>query len=554
MARIRGPRGPCSPTGCGSCGSEGDALKRRFDQMRKIVFLVLCLICVGCSNVAEDQIARNSRHHSQEQQVNQQSISKDPRQTIRPVSDSKGKDCFFTGYAEFHPRDTDGDGIFNQLSVSVEVQMVKGGSYTIFGELKKGNDTISIVPFWHSQIFSSTSFEGDPGVYMIQIDFSGEDIFTSKRDGPYEVSLDMIGERGWADSFVFQTPAYEHQKFGEQGSYILSVEDEAMDTDSNGKYNFIKFIVSVLVRKPGQYDVECFVEGGLDKEIFSSLEAFDFNATGIHPVEIFLPGHKISRSKRNGPYEGLINLSFEGSSLESRSFTSRPYKFLDFEPVLMNIKGHFQDMGIDENGDGKYDLLRITFDVESSVSGEYRVEVHLTSPIHMSAGSSVVLQKGLQPLSFDFYGPDIQRTGQGGPYVLSVVLLLDNDSWAILDEAQVTYLTRPYDVSDFNDRHPSFVELEERLKRSNDLSTPVIPLVTMQGKFSYVSPFYKGIFRADHGKEYLVFFRYPEKPGEERFSDFLNKYAGQRVRLMARQDTKDIRGSIFRTLKMKMEK
>ena len=127
---------------------------------------------------------------------------------------SKESDIKFTGNVTYRTVDKNGDGIAEQLAADVEVEILTAGEYTVVGRLKKGGQMIANRPNFDSMLFSKAPLNGAPGLHSVSLTFSGEQIFQSGTDGPYDLALVAVGASSHAKVTV-PTPAYSHTQFGE---------------------------------------------------------------------------------------------------------------------------------------------------------------------------------------------------------------------------------------------------------------------------------------------------------------------------------------------------
>ncbi|HTD81846.1 MAG TPA: hypothetical protein VK723_06820, partial [Thermoplasmata archaeon] len=107
------------------------------------------------------------------------------------------------------------------------------------------------------------------------------------------------------------------------------------------------------------------------------------------------------------------------------------------------------DVGLDDNGNGKFDRLRVNVSVNVGQSGVYFIIGDFFNANHtlliMSIGTGFAPPAGSFVVPLDFDGRTIFTSGQDGPY--PVELTLYDSSFRAIDSD--TYLTRPYNATDF---------------------------------------------------------------------------------------------------------
>jgi hypothetical protein len=134
----------------------------------------------------------------------------------------------FTGVVTFRLADADGDDLAEALVADIEVEVLTPGTYSLTGALSKSGRLISQRPGWNYESFSWASLEADRGTHTTSLAFSGEDIFRSGEDGPYELDVQVLGEESDA-SLTVSSPPYDHSRFGEVGASIAGASEEPLD-------------------------------------------------------------------------------------------------------------------------------------------------------------------------------------------------------------------------------------------------------------------------------------------------------------------------------------
>lgn len=254
----------------------------------------------------------------------------------------------FTGNNAFTEVDEDGDGVFETLRVSVEVQTTAPGEHSIFGILRKAGVDIANRPAFESMLFTSATFNEAAGTHTVDLDFSGEQIFRSGEDGPYDLFLSSVGPNDESAQETFSTPAIDHTKYGELPAVLIGATDSGIDIDNDGEVDFVKVAVDINVRVAGDFSLQ----GDLSKNDVSIVGSYGvFNlGLGTHTVELEFPGSVLRRSGEDGPYTGTVNLlDATGHTLQSLAFPTQAYTSSTFG-ALLDLDDSFNDLGIDTRG------------------------------------------------------------------------------------------------------------------------------------------------------------------------------------------------------------
>lgn len=363
---------------------------------------------------------------------------------------SASLDLSFTGNASFNPVDPNSDGIYEALIVDVEVDISTPGFYTVFGVLTKNGQVIANVPGYQLANFTSDVVGDQPGIHTATLQFSGEQIRESGKDGPYAVEVFGIGASTIPAQGTFVTPGYDHTQFSERSSHIISASDSATDTDGDGGYNYLVIDVGANVLNAGAYALQ----GALLKDgstIINASETFMVEA-GTQTLSLRFPGVSLFRSGQDGPYEVVIALfDANGERQGDIEFLTQPYDHTQFEAIL-DLTGAFNDQGIDTNGNGLYDLLRVGVGVHVRAAGTFLVTArlkNLVDPLTVYTDTLMNLSAGPQTLTVDFPGPEINSQGIDGPYFIEVSLRHPN-TYEELDRVALGQQTVAYRYLDFD--------------------------------------------------------------------------------------------------------
>ena len=355
----------------------------------------------------------------------------------------------FPGGANYQPVDANGDGIYEALTVDVDLDIQTAGTYTVLGALQKGTTLIANRPSNNSQLFTQVSFTAEPGTRTVTLSFSGEQIFQSSEDGPYDLVVYAIGENGYT-STTLQTPAYSYLSFGELATAITGVSDEGVDENSDGKLEGIRANVDVNGRTAGNYRLL----GSLIKDGTTLVNADTEVAitAGQQTIPLVFPGLPLKRSGQDGPYEGAVSLlDANGHTVAGLGFVTQPYSASAFASVIEPV-GTQSDQGIDTNGNGLYDTLSVSFDAAFSSGGTFL----LTGILGDAAGTKTVFSEqlitvtpGTRPITLDFAGPDIYGLQIDGPYRIEVSLR-DPATQTVADRVTLPQQTQSYRYTDFD--------------------------------------------------------------------------------------------------------
>ncbi len=357
-------------------------------------------------------------------------------------------DIEFTGDVTFDVLDDDLDGLAEALTADVEVQLNAAGEYVIRGRLISGGQLVANRPAWESMSAVRATLDEISGTYSVALVLSGEQIYRSGEDGPYDLELVGIADDGSA-SATLATPAYDHTLFGEVGAAITGVAETAVDADADGDFDYVEVTVDLDARLTGDFRLQ----GALDKDgqtVVGTGAGASLPARASQ-VTLRFDGGKIQSSGIDGPYDGAVNLiDAEGHTIEGITFITAPYTAASFSGLLEPL-GAFSDQGIDDNGNGLFDFLRIEFDADIEEAGTYLITGVLRGTGSKAVFSEVELGLGVGPnvIAFDFPGPEIHALELDGPYSVEVVMR-DPATLESLAAVQLPQATAGYGYTEFD--------------------------------------------------------------------------------------------------------
>ncbi|MFW6198846.1 MAG: choice-of-anchor X domain-containing protein, partial [Acidobacteriota bacterium] len=218
----------------------------------------------------------------------------------------------FTGTFRDFGRDTNGNELFDELVVEVDLDVTAETDYRLFGVLtdSAGNTY-------------EASFEGRlaPGPTAVELAFDGERIFDNRVDGPYTLSVVRLVEEGdltllpvdeLADAH--RTAGYAFEEF-EHSPIRLTGNGSAqgIDLDGNGLYDLLDVRLEVEVDETAFYEWS-----GLLTDLGGTELGFDtggaFLSAGANELRFVFDGFAIGRNGVDGPYFLSSLLMFGGGS------------------------------------------------------------------------------------------------------------------------------------------------------------------------------------------------------------------------------------------------
>jgi hypothetical protein len=310
------------------------------------------------------------------------------------------------------------DTLFNYLVVNVSVSITMGGLFIVEGLL-----------VWPPNLelsYDAPSVNLNPGNHIVELNFNGQDIAIQGKDGPYRVDLALYDDN-WntLDTDTYWTKPYFANQFQiPKGNLYPPHTDLGVDTDGNGKFNYLAVDVRVLV------NVSCYLklkgdlyDSGKTQLIERKTVTGDY-LQGIRTIRINFTGYVIYGSGFNGPYKVDLWL-FDASDnlISSGTHTTAAYSKTDFEVTPASLAPPHSDFGQDLDANALYDYLIVVVKLNVAKSGIYTIEGELwessgTTPAFIAfTKNRTSLTIGVRSVWLHFLGSTIRSSGINGKYI-----------------------------------------------------------------------------------------------------------------------------------------
>ena len=308
--------------------------------------------------------------------------------------------------------DEDGDGKFEALDIGVEVNVNKAAYYGIElrGLIASDSNFMDITP----EILLEPH---EPGINVIHVRISGQWIY-SYRLNPVKVSSISIRDlfNGTYTNLMqaLLSREYSYKEFNAPGATLTGVvNDEGIDENGDGKFDFLKIGVELNVTSAGLYRLSA--SGFISKNFGYSPGNETMVEPGVHSVSIRVEGDMFHYTKRNTTtLDWVILLDGNGNVIQRiRDITlSRRYVYTDFDPPKISLTGKITDKGVDLDGDGTFDQMEIGVEVNVTESGQYYVSAsgfmgEAGGSPYVWGSASVTIDSGVQVVLVSLDGPTI---------------------------------------------------------------------------------------------------------------------------------------------------
>jgi len=257
------------------------------------------------------------------------------RETFALATASRSSSTF-TGIYHDRGVDSDGDGLFNQLDVDVDLNLTTAANYRVFGVLTDSTGNTH-------QASAVASLPAGPAT--VTLSFDGEEIFGGRVNGPYTLSAVRLAEEGNlqllpvdAKTNAFQTASYDYHQF-QHAPILLNGGGSAVgiDTNGNGLFDLLRVDIGVDVDVAGFYQWSGSLVDGHGNEIgFTS--NFAFLSAGSQQIELIYDGQAIGRNGVDGPYfvRSLLLFGAGHSLVSADAFTTDAFLASQFEGFVLD--------------------------------------------------------------------------------------------------------------------------------------------------------------------------------------------------------------------------
>ncbi|MFW9915928.1 MAG: hypothetical protein ACFFGZ_10000 [Candidatus Thorarchaeota archaeon] len=360
--------------------------------------------------------------------------------------------------------DMDGNGKFEWLLIMVEVNVSYGAVYSLSLNLRAPPSAIS---YWNFYWDSGRDYRA-PGIQNFTIQAYLGLFPTQRIMGSFRVENIELQTIDWITidraASPYTTRAYNSTDFDPANAYLTgNYWDQGVERDDNGKFYQLQITAEVMVRQAAYYRLEL----GL-KRTMPDLEAYndyfwretdgDWHV-GVQNVTVTFDHVAI--------LAGNIATSFglEGQIRDSDwtiiDWVTVPnvtgvYSPTELEALPIRLTGNCWDQGIDTEGNGIFNYLRIIIEANVTWPGTYHFELSLstavTSPAWETHGMwesiEVYWSMGGQNLTFLIDTTSFYAWRLNGSFLIEH-LIIRNTNGDTISERSNYYVTQRYQYPEF---------------------------------------------------------------------------------------------------------
>ncbi|MEK6843007.1 MAG: NosD domain-containing protein, partial [Candidatus Micrarchaeota archaeon] len=233
--------------------------------------------------------------------------------------------------------DSNQNGLFDYLLVTVDLDLANQSNYTLTGELNLNGQTIV------SAINSTYMLNG---TRKMNLYFDGKEIYAKRLNGPFNVTnvklLDVFGKQLDSYPINVQTLAYSYKQFEKPPMDFTGIFSEnSISFNKDARIDAIRLNATVNISLPGTY----FISGVLTNanyEVLSDNLTILNLTTGVKSIVLDFNGFDLGESGSDGPYAFAIVATDENGTTLGTFPTinyTRQYNFTQFERNFNPITG-----------------------------------------------------------------------------------------------------------------------------------------------------------------------------------------------------------------------
>lgn len=221
--------------------------------------------------------------------------------------------------------------------------------------------------------------------------------------------------------------------------------DSGIDTDGDGLFNQLRVQVPVTIAVASNYRLVGVLTDSAGNQLTASVSRA--LAAGASTLALDFDGQTLFRNAVDGPYAISFRL-VEDSDLEilpvdarSDAHHTAAYSFRAFQHGALGLSGRGSSLGVDLDGNGRFDLLNVAIGVEVLRAGFYEWSARLTDRNGTEIGFDSqfgFFSSGSNSLSFTFDGRAIGANGVDGPYFIRGLLVFGAGASLVVSNAFTT--------------------------------------------------------------------------------------------------------------------
>jgi uncharacterized repeat protein (TIGR01451 family) len=270
-------------------------------------------------------------------------------------------------------------------------------------------------------------------------------VFTTGAVGRYDAKANITGASSGGSPFARQSAA-SFEVLPAKADLAESFQDQGVDANADGLLDRVDISVQPDVVKAGKFRAFITLKTAGGKTLIRSADAQ--LAQGSQNMTVGFEADALRELGEDGPYDvDRVELLFLDASEATPADTifdvgkTKAYKLSQFQRPAILLTGASSDQGIDTNGNGLFNRLRVSVQVDVLSAGSYSWSMKIADQslkeIDLGAGSGS-LAKGVNTIQVEFDGSKIGASGADGPYLLRDLLMFGPSASLVSPDAGKT--------------------------------------------------------------------------------------------------------------------
>jgi hypothetical protein len=323
-----------------------------------------------------------------------------------------------TNVFDSYGTDTDSDGLFNLISVDVQLLVNQIGTYRISSELRENGTNVYFTTNYAEQTFYST------GLKILTLNFDVWSVFNVK-DRVWNDSLRLMYFylyqmdpnsnnyiNIYSNSSVIHSFSMNPNLFDPYPAYLTNIYSyNLLDLSGTSEFETLEFLTEIEIVESGQYYIcsELLFINGISLGSMCGIST-NFNTPGTYSFSLKFDIKAVSQFSVNQTlkisYINLYSQKYNHISGKSGNlltiFDIDPSIIEQTEGSINNVVGMFPK---DLDSNGKYDEIVFTINLTIRVFGDFRVTINLENNVSSSStsgGSNKYFNSGFQQINVTF--------------------------------------------------------------------------------------------------------------------------------------------------------
>lgn len=304
-----------------------------------------------------------------------------------------------------------------------------------------------------------------PGTHTMAVSFPGDEVNKSGQAGPYYVALEAVDSTAPKSSLTsHMTAPYAAADFQPPAARLTSITGQTdVDADRDGYADSLSVSVGVTVSEPGTYELRGTLLDSSGNAVAGATVTRAVSSPESNSWALSFSGSDIAAAGQSDlRLQASLSRIIDADNAQALAEPS-PVPLLSpvnlalyVRPVFASFTGSFTDAGVDTDGNGRYNLLRIATGLTVNVAGNYRITGRLADANGAEMQQimdTLTLATGAQTVNLDFSGLKIGNRRVDGPYHLTDVVLYYTgngaQSWPLAAHHTDTFATAAYTYGQF---------------------------------------------------------------------------------------------------------